>query len=226
MTYDLFLGDRTFSSWSLRGWLMLEKFGIPHDVTMVGLYGGTLAADLAPVSPARTVPVLRTPEGHVLTDSIAIAETLAERYPEAGLWPRDAGARAFARSIVAEMHSGFTALRAACPMMLAHRYAGFAPSDAVRADLARIETLWSLARSRHGTDTPWLFGAYSLADAFYAPVATRIVTYGLPVSEAGAAYVAAHLADPALRDWRAAGLAQSYDPIPYALDLPILPWPR
>ena len=146
----------------MRGWLMLEKFGLPYQTRMVGLYAGTMAAELAHIAPARTVPAMTTPEGFVLTDSLAMAETLVERHPDVALYPRDPAARALARSICAEMHSGFNALRGQCPNMIAHVWDGFTPSDAVRADLARIEELWALARARHGTDSPWLFGDYSL----------------------------------------------------------------
>lgn len=225
MTYDLHIGDRTFSSWSLRGWLMFEAFGIPVRTHMVGLYSGTMAQDLAPLAPARLVPVMTTPEGIVVGDTLAMAETLAERHPEAGLWPAGAEARALARWVVAEMHSGFTALREACPMILSHRLQGFRPSDAVLDDIARIESLWHLARTRHGGAGPWLFGAYSLADVFFAPVAARIAAYGLPVGEGAAGYVAAHLRDPAFRRWRAEGLTVSYDPEPYHSDLPRGDWP-
>jgi len=180
--YDLIIGDRLFSSWSLRGWLMLVKFGLPYRVELAGLYTGTLAEDLAPYAPARLVPVMRTPEGTVVGETMAMAETLAERHPEAGLWPADPAARAMARWLVSEMHAGFSALRNDCPMQLLKVYQGFEPSDAVKADLARLEALWSMARSAHGTDSPWLFGAYSLADVFYAPVAARITGFDLPVS--------------------------------------------
>lgn len=226
MTYVLHIGDRSFSSWSLRGWLMFEKFGLPVRTRMAGLYSGTFAEDLAPLAPARFVPVLQTGDGITLGDTLAIAETLAERHPDAGLWPADPGARALSRWLVAEMHSGYTALRSDCPMFLRHAWAGFAPSPAVLADLARIETLWSLARARHGApDTPWLFGAYSLADVFFAPVAARIAGYRLPAGPEAQAYVAAQLADPAFRRWRAMGETVSYDTMPYARDLPPAPWP-
>ncbi len=225
MTYDLYIGDRTFSSWSYRGWAMLEKFDLPYTSHMVGLYSGSMAHDMAHLAPARTVPALQTPEGHVLTDSIAMAETLAERHPDAGLWPKDPAAHALARSMVAEMHSGFMPMRSECPNMLAHTWDGYVPSDAVLADVERAEGLWALARARHGTETPWLFGEYSLADVFYSVFCHRIATYRLPVSEAGAAYVKAHLACPAFRRWRAMGLTQSYSPMPYALDLPKGSWP-
>ncbi len=225
MTYDLYLGDRTYSSWSLRGWLLFEKFGIPANLHMVGLYSGKMAEDLADLAPARLVPVIRTPEGDALQDTLAIAETLAERHPEAGMWPADPSARILARWLCAEMHSGFMALRSACPMNLGKAYAGFEPGDDVLADLARIERLWTLAMERFGGDGPWLFGAYSIADAFYAPVAARIAGYGLPVGEKSAGYVARHLADDAFCRWRALGLTERHDPEPYAMDLPTTDWP-
>ncbi len=225
MTYDLYIGDRAFSSWSLRGWLMFEKFNLPVNTHLVGLYSGTMAQDLAPLAPARLVPVMRTPEGAVVGDTLAMAETLAERHPDAGLWPADPGLRALARWLVAEMHSGFTALRGDCPMQLLYQYQGFAPSDAVRADLARIETLWAHARDRSGSATPWLFGDYSLADVFFAPVAARIAGYGLPTGADAAKYVAAHLGDGAFRRWRAMGLTVRYDPVPYALPFETGDWP-
>lgn len=225
MRYELFIADKCWSSWSMRGWLMLHRFGLPYREVAVGLYAGTMAQDLAPVAPARLVPALRTPEGEAVGDSLAMGETLAERHPEAGLWPEDAAARMRARWLVAEMHSGFSALRGDCPMNFARVYDGFRPSDAVLADLDRLELLWSGAKDRFGAQGPWLFGAYSLADVFFAPVAVRIAGYGLPTGPVGTAYVAAHLADPALRRWRAEGLASKGDKDPYRLDLPERPWP-
>jgi len=225
MTYDLFLGDRSFSSWSLRGWLMFKKFGIPFRTHMVGLYTGKMATDLADLQPARLVPVMRTPDGIVVGETMAMAETLAERHPDAGLWPADPAARALARWMAAEMHAGFGSLRADCPMQLLHRYQGFTVSPKLRADLDRVEVLWQLAQSRHGTGGPWLFGQYSLADVFFAPVAARIAGYDLPISDAARAYVTAHLTDPAFRAWRAEGLKVAYSPEPYAMDLRKTDWP-
>jgi glutathione S-transferase len=226
MTYQLYIGDRTFSSWSLRGWLMLEKFGIPYNVNMVGLYSSTMQADLAHLHPARTVPVMQTAAGPVVTDSLTMAETLVEENPNVNLYPRDPPARALARSITAEMHSGFGVLRNACLMLLAYCHEGFEVSDPVRHDLARIQELWVLARARYGTDGPWLFGEYSLADVFYAPVAMRITTYDFLVSEAARDYVTAHLNDPALVKWRTEGLKDSYDLWPYPSSLQRKPWPE
>ena len=225
MTYDLFIGDRTFSSWSLRGWLMLEKFNLPHRTHLVGLYSGTMADDLAPLAPASLVPVLRTPEGTVVGETLAMAETLAERHPDAGLWPQDASARATARWLCAAMASGSGALRGACPMQLQHVNVGFAADGAVLADLARIETLWTHARAEARTDGPWLFGRYSLADVFYAPVAARIVGYDLPVPEKARRYCETTINDAAFKAWRAEGLKVKYDPFPYNIGTETRPWP-
>lgn len=225
MMYDLFIGDRLFSSWSLRGWLMFEKFAVPCNTHMIGLYSGTMARDMSHLAPARLVPAVRTPDGTVISESMAIAETLAERHPDAGYWPADAAQRATARWLCAEMASGFGALREACPMQLKHVIQGFAPTAAVVADLARIETLWDHARAVSGAQSGWLFGDYSLADVFYTPVAARIVGYDLPVSGPARAYCDALLSDPAVLDWRQEALKITYDPFPYTLDLPHSPWP-
>lgn len=225
MTYELYIGDKAFSSWSLRAWLLFEKFGLPYREHMVGLYSGTMAQDLAPLAPARLVPTVRTPEGWVIGESLAILETLAERHPDAGFWPQAPDARIYARWLCAEMHAGFAKLRDACPMQLLAQYVGFAVEDPVKKDLERLEALLAVAFDTFSGDGPWLFGAYSGADAFYAPVAARIAGYGLPVSPRLQAYVEAHLSDPAFLKWRAAGLEKSYDPVPYAMDLEQRAWP-
>jgi len=228
MTYTLAIGDRAYSSWSLRGWLMFARFGVPVDVVVARMYTPAFAGTLADFAPATLVPALRI-EGEgapvVVWDTLAIAQTLAERHPDRAFWPGEARQRALARSMVAEMHSGFGALRGACAMNLRRAYAGFRPVAEVRADLARIEALWLLARAGAGDKGPWLFGDYSLADVSFAPVATRIATYGLPVGPDAAAYVSAHLADPAFRAWRASGLADPVVLAGYDLDLPERPWP-
>ncbi|KEJ89086.1 glutathione S-transferase [Sulfitobacter donghicola] len=224
MTYDLFIGDRTFSSWSLRGWLMLQKFNLPFEEHLVGLYAGTMAQEMEPLAPARLVPALRTPQGDVIGESLAMAETLAERHPQAQMWPADASARSRARWLSAEMTASFNALRGDCPMQLAHVDVDFKPSDAVLTDLARIETLWAFAREK-AVEGPWLFGAYSLADAFYAPVCARIIGYNLPVSDTARAYCMTTLSDPAFQHWRAEGLKVSYDPFPYAPVGKTAEWP-
>lgn len=224
MTYELYIGDRAFSSWSLRGFLMLDAFGLPYNEHMFGLYAGTMAHDMKPLAPARLVPALRTPEGTVIGESLAIAETLAERHPEAGHWPADPAARATARWLCAEMVGGFSALRGECPMQLFRVWEGFDPSDAVRADITRIEVLWRHAATLK-TEGDWLFGAYSLADVFYAPVAARMVGYDLPLSPSARDYALQSLAHPCVQAWRAQGIKATYDPMPYDLGLPNRAWP-
>lgn len=224
MTYDLYIGDRTFSSWSLRGWLMMEKFNLDFDTHLVGLYAKTMASEMAHLAPARLVPAMQTPDGTVIGESLAMAETLAEAHPDKGLWPSDPAARATARWLSAEMCSGFGALRGECAMQLQHVNVGYMPSEATLADLARIETLWTHA-AKYKSDGPWLFGAYSLADAFYAPVCARIIGYDLPVSDAARAYCMTTINDPAFRAWRAEGLKITYDPFPYDMGVPTTDWP-
>lgn len=223
MSYELAIGDRSYSSWSLRGWLLFEKFGLPVRVRPARLYTEGFPALLAEFPPARTAPAVRTPEGAVIWDSLAIAEELATRHPEARMWPSDPALRALARSLAAEMHSSFQALRTTCPMNLRTSYADFAAGDEVRADVGRIETIWRHAFSLSGG--PWLCGAYSVADAFFAPVSARVATYGLPVGPEAGAYVARHLADPAFRRWRAQGSAEGPDQPFYRRDNATRPWP-
>ena len=225
MTYALCIADRAYSSWSLRGWLLFAAFGLDADLTVLRLYTPAFAEGLAGWYPARTVPALRLPEGIVVAESLAIAEELASRHPDAGHWPKAPKARAIARQLAAEMHAGFGALRSHCPMNLRLSYTDCAPPPEVLADLARLETLWAWARRETGAQGPWLCGAYSAADAFFAPVAARIAGYNLPVGPAAQAYVAAQLAHPDFRDWRAAGLAEGPDQPAYDRDWPQRPWP-
>lgn len=223
MTYDLVIGDRSYSSWSLRGWLLFDVFGLPVRTLSARLYTDELPNLLKDFFPARTAPTLRTPEGFILPETIAIAEELATRHPEAGIWPASPKARAVARVLAAEMHAGFTALRSHCPMNLRVSYEDCAPPEAVLQDLERLETLWAWAFAQCGG--PWLAGEYSAADAFFAPVATRIATYNLPVSPRAMEYVQAHLAHPAFRRWRAEGLAEGADQEFYRRTYPTRPWP-
>ncbi|QYZ70555.1 glutathione S-transferase [Neotabrizicola shimadae] len=226
MTYDLVIGDRGYSSWSLRGWLLFDAFGIPVKTHSARLYTDELPKMLADgFFPGRTAPTMRTPDGVVVPETIAIAEELASRHPEAGLWPADPKARAVARVLAAEMHAGFTALRNHCPMNLRVSYTTCEPPEAVLADLERLETIWAWARSQTGSPGPWLCGAYSAADAFFAPVATRIATYNLPVRPEAMAYVQAHLAHPSFRKWRAMGLVDGADQEFYRRDWQRRDWP-
>jgi glutathione S-transferase len=224
MTYDLVIGDRAYSSWSLRGWLLFDAFGLPVKLHTARLYTDELPTLLKQFHPGKTAPTMRTPDGVVVPETIAIAEELASRHPEAGIWPADPKARAVARVLAAEMHAGFTALRSHCPMNLRVSYEDCAPPQAVLDDLARLEVIWDWARAETGAKV-WLAGEYSAADAFFAPVATRIATYNLPVSDRAMAYVQAHLAHPSFRRWRAMGLVDGADQEFYRRPYPLRPWP-
>lgn len=196
----LFIGTRRYSSWSLRGWLAVRTAELDVEEVVIPLTGGNTPAVLA--LPSRQVPYLEH-RGNQVWESIAIAEYCAER--RAGLWPEDASARAFARTVSAEMHAGFRALRMALPMNLGreNRAVPFTPD--VEADIARIEHLWSEARARFGGSGPYLFGvAFTLADAMFAPVVTRFLSYAAPVGPEARAYCAAVHAHPLMAEWREA----------------------
>lgn len=222
----LFIQERTLSSWSLRGHLLMDIAGRAYTPRQIP--GGKGFLDRLPpeIAPATTVPALQVENGPFVWDTLAIAETLAELAPDRPLWPSDPHARAFARAITAEMHAGYGALRGACSMNITLKFEGFEPSAAVLADVAMLESRWEMARARFGAGGPWLFGAeFCAADAFMAPLATRLMTYGIPVGEVAQAYCAAVAGHIPFRQWRAMGLAEGPVPTRYDLPLPKAPWP-
>ena len=200
MSLTLVIGTKRYSSWSLRPWLALAATGAAFREILIGLRQPDTKARILEWSPSGKVPMLDD-DGVQVWDSLAICEYLAERFPEAGLWPKDRAARAHARSISAEMHSGFTALHSTCPMDVAEDLPMADIPDDVKADMARIDALWSDCRTRFGQDGPFLFGAFTIADAMYAPVVTRIRTYHLPVGPVAEAYCDAIMAHPAMVRW-------------------------
>ncbi|MEO1328825.1 MAG: glutathione S-transferase family protein [Pseudomonadota bacterium] len=216
MSYTLVIGNKAYSSWSLRGWLLLEAYGIPFEEQLIPLYTDAFLAAQAPdgaLAPGRQVPTLIHQEGaerRVVWDSLAIAEYLAERHPEAGIWPSDPAARAAARCLAAEMHSGFSALRSNMPMNLKRSYPGRGRTPAVASDVERLEALWAWARAGFGGEGPFLFGAFSATDAFFTPVASRLRTYAVALSGPAQAYCDALLATPAFRAWEAAAVAEPW----------------
>ncbi|MBQ0946057.1 glutathione S-transferase family protein [Ideonella sp. 4Y16] len=211
---QLYIGNKNYSSWSMRPWVLARHFGIPFDEVMVRFDsfdpGSQFKQTLAGKSPTGKVPLL-VDEGFAVWDTLAIAEYLAERFPQHALWPRDARQRARARSLCAEMHSGFGALRSHCPMNIeaALPEVGaqvLAEHPAVAADLARITALWTEALQASGG--PFLFGDFSNADAYFAPVVARLRTYALPVPAAVRAYMDRVWASPGVAAWVADALAE------------------
>lgn len=200
--FHLYIGNKCFSSWSLRPWVALRHCAIPFKETVIRLRTPETAADLARVSPTGQVPVLVHGDA-VVWETLAILEYLAELFPDRGLWPADRAARRLARCVATEMHSGFRELRYGWPMNL-RRPKGLKPLDGIAAEqAARIQALWRQCRAGHGTGGPFLFGRFTAADAMYAPVVTRFDTYGGVLDGDIRAYVDAVLATPAMRQWYA-----------------------
>jgi len=205
--FDLYIGNKNYSSWSLRPWLLMKHFGIPFREHLVSVAGRPYNAALKPIAGNARVPCLHE-DGFQVWDSLAIMETLAERHP--AMWPADAQARARARSICAEMHSGFTAVRTAMPMNLKLRLKGKPAEPDVQRDIDRLVEIWQDARTNFATGNgPWLFGEFSVADAMFAPVACRFDIYNVPLPPVAAAWRDAILAHPAMLAWREAGLRES-----------------
>lgn len=200
------LGSKNTSSWSLRPWLAARRAGLSFTENVIPFRQPDTAARLRAVSPTGKVPVLIDGE-MIIPDSLAICEYIAELVPEAGLWPSDRQARALARAAAAEMHSSFAALRQTMPMDIVGRYPGMGQTPETLADIARIEALWAAARARFAEAGPFLFGRFSIADAMFAPVCTRFVTYAPPITPVSAAYVETVINLPEMRDWEAAAQA-------------------
>jgi glutathione S-transferase len=202
MAYTLLVGNKNYSSWSLRPWLVLRQAGIPFREELVSLQEDSGKAARFARLPAGRVPVLAD-GGTLVWDSLAISEYLAERHP--GLWPHDPIARAWARSISCEMHSGFNALRQEMTMDVRARRPHRKRSPALQRDVARVEQVWTETRSRFGFGGNLLFGTFSIADAFFAPVAFRFRTYGVTPTGVAGDYLGTLLDLPGMKEWEADG---------------------
>jgi glutathione S-transferase len=209
MAPKLVIGNKNYSSWSMRPWIALRATNIAFEEVFIPLYTG--AADKEKIlSFSRSGKVPALVDGDVTVwDSLAIIEYVAERFPEARLWPQDRASRAHARSISAEMHSGFMALRNECGMNLHRPVKPVALSDDARANIARVQQIWTECRQRYGKAGPFLFGAFSGADAMYAPVVHRFRTYAIEVVPEAQAYMETMTALPAFQEWTRAGLAET-----------------
>jgi glutathione S-transferase len=209
MTLKLVIGNKNYSSWSMRPWLALRAGNIPFEEIFIPLYTGDADKQrILSFTGSGKVPALV--DGDVTVwDSLAIIEYLAERFPEARLWPEDPARRAHARSISAEMHSGFAALRSECGMNLHRPVRAIALSSEARADITRVQQIWSECRERYAKAGPFLFGAFGGADAMFAPVVHRFRTYAIAGAPEVQAYMDAMMSLPAFQEWTRAALAET-----------------
>ena len=223
MALKLIIGNKNYSSWSLRPWIAMKVAGIPFDETVISLNAPDFKARVNAASGTGKVPVLIDGDVEVW-ESLAILEYLAEKFPDAGLWPRHAAARALARAIANEMHGGFLPLRRHLPMNLWRPVIKRALTPEAAANVARIEAMWADCRARFGQKAehagPFLFGRFGAADAMYAPVVARLHTYGVEVGAGTRAYMAAVMALPAWAEWHAAALKE-----PWVLAEDEVDWP-
>ncbi len=216
MSLRLVIGNKNYSSWSMRPWVLLKQFGLPFEEVMLKFESREWSDQIARVAPSRKVPTLWDgpvggSESIVVWDTIAIIEYIAERFPQHTIWPKNVAARAMARAVSAEMHAGFQALRSNMPMNIRSQHPGKGMMPGVTGDIARIEAIWLAARQRFGghTNAPFLFGEFCAADAMFAPVVMRFATYAPPISAASAQYCEAMKAATGIAAWNAEAVAET-----------------
>ena len=222
MTLKLIIGNKNYSSWSMRPWIAMKVAGIPFEETVISLDAGDFKRHVGAVSGTGKVPVLSDGDVHVW-ESLAILEYLAEKFPAAGLWPADAAARAHARAIANEMHAGFLPLRRHLPMNMSRPVIKRELTPEVVANIQRIEAIWRDARTRFAGEGPFLFGPYGAADAMFAPVVARFHTYAVEVGAEARAYMEAVMALPAWGEWVAAGRKEPWVLADDEVDWPAVP---
>ena len=211
----LIIANKLYSSWSLRPWLVLKANGIPFEEIIIPLRQPDSRARVLEYSPSGKVPAL-IHDDQTIWDSLAIIETIADAHPERDIWPKDARARAHARAISNEMHSGFTTIRSNCPMDLGKSYKTPDITVPLQANIDRIESIWAEARNAYGSGGPYLYGAFSAADAMYAPIASRMQSYNLPVKPETQRYIETSLSHPDFLAWRQAALQETWTIPDYA----------
>jgi glutathione S-transferase len=209
MALKLIIGNKNYSSWSMRPWIGLKVAGIPFDEEVISLYDEGAKAKILAHSPAGKVPILIDGDVRVW-ESLAILEYLAEKFSGFGFWPSDPAARAHARAISTEMHAGFVALRSECGMNMWRPPAQRALSADAQANIARVQEIWTEARTKYGAGGPFLFGKFTSADAMYAPVVSRFETYAIDGAPVVQAYMQAMIALPAWQEWRRAALREPW----------------
>jgi glutathione S-transferase len=215
----LIIGNKNYSSWSFRPWLAMKVAGIAFQEDVISLDAADFKPRVSKISGSGKVPALDD-GGVQVWESLAILEYLAERFPAATLWPADVGARAQARAVSAEMHAGFLPLRRACPMNMWRPVKQRALNEEALGNVRRIQAMWAECRARHGAGGPFLFGAFSAADAMYAPVVSRFHTYAVELDATAHAYMDAVMALPAWTEWRQAALKE-----PWVLAANEVDWP-
>ena len=209
MTWTLTIGNKAYSSWSLRPWILLRHFEIPFEEQVIPLYEETSALEIQRHSPTGKVPVLAAAD-ILVWDSLAIMEFVADARPGLAIWPRDRAPRAMARALAAEMHAGFADLRRSCPTNFRRQPSPIELSGDVRRDIERIEAAWAAARRQWGQGGPFLFGAFTAADAMFAPVVSRFHTYAVEVGADTRAYMETVMALPAWKAWIAGAAAETW----------------
>lgn len=209
MSLKLILGNKNYSSWSLRPWIAMRNAGLEFTEEVIPLYEPGSAEKVLKYSPTGKVPVLIDGD-MAIWESLAILDHLADRFPKIHMWPADPAARARARAVAAEMHAGFAPLRRHCPMNMRRVRKKRELTAEVAADVRRIEQIWTECRSRFGQGGPFLFGTFGAADAMYAPVVSRFHSYAIGVGAAAEEYMAAVMALPAFKEWRDAGVAEPW----------------
>jgi glutathione S-transferase len=220
MTLRLIIGNKNYSSWSFRPWLAMKVAGIEFEEILISLEAADFKARVREVSPAGRVPVLIDGDT-VIWESLAILEYLADKFPAAGLWPKQPDARAHARAVASEMHAGFQGLRRHLPMNMWRPVRPRPLDDAAKIDAARIEAIWNACRAKFGGGGPFLFGAFGAADAMYAPVVSRFHTYAVEAGGPARAYMDAVMALPAFIAWREAARRE-----PWVLPHDEVDWPQ
>jgi len=207
LNLTLIIGNKNYSSWSLRPWILLKHFQIPFTEKRVALFTETTAKALSAYNSNYKVPILKDGD-FVVWDSLAILEYISETYLDGKGWPNEQHARSFARSVSAEMHSGFTHVRSELPMNCRKKFEHIQLSDAAEREVERIKTLWRQCRSQFGQNGQWLFGEYSIADAMFAPISLRFESYNIPLVDVEQAYLQNVLAQPSIIEWITAGAAE------------------
>lgn len=207
--YSLVIGNKNYSSWSLRAWLGMKHVGVEFDEIMVPLFQGDFKEEIFKYSASGKVPILKVGEDEIW-DSLAICEYLNDQFPQANLWPEESYAKAIARAVSCEMHSGFFTIRNDMSMNMRRKIEGFVPSEACQIEIDRVKEIWTTCRNRFGKTGPFLFGHFTIADMMFAPIVNRFTTYQIVTDETVNAYMEAVLSMPSMKEWKEEALKEDW----------------